>query len=257
LGLRHSTALGTLDIDTGLLGEGAPPAAADETVTWCSGLPARWRDGWPAPSPDNWRRKVQLGAKRGVDIVLAGAALALLAAPMAAVALAIRLTSPGPILFRQERLGQHGRPFTLYKFRTLHFACEDRSGLTQPVDGDGRVTGVGRWLRRRSLDELPQLINVLKGEMSLVGPRPHVAGMRAAGMDYRELVPWYDARHQVKPGLSGWAQANGYRGPTTDAGAARARIAHNIAYIQNFSLWLDAKIIWRTLRNEILRGTGS
>ena len=166
MGLRHSTVLDTLDIGTGLLGEAAPPAAVDATVTWCSGLPARWRDGWPVPPPDTWQRRVQLGAKRGVDIVLAGAALALLALPMAAVALAIRLTSPGPILFRQERLGRYGRPFTLFKFRTLHVACEDRSGLTQPVAGDGRTTCVGR-LRRRSLDELPQLINVLKGEMSL------------------------------------------------------------------------------------------
>ncbi|HEY0920733.1 sugar transferase [Devosia sp.] len=257
--LRHSTVLDTLDIGIGLLGE-APQAAAatgDDTVTWCSGLPARWRDGWPAPAPDGWRRRMQLIAKRGVDIALAGGALLALALPMAAVALAIRLTSPGPVLFRQERLGHHGRPFTLYKFRTLHVEAEDRSGLCQPVDGDGRVTRIGAWLRRRSLDELPQLINVLKGEMSLVGPRPHVAGMRAAGMDYRDLVPWYDARHQMKPGLSGWAQANGYRGPTDDAGAARARIAHNIAYIQNFSLVLDVVIICRTLKNEILRGTGS
>jgi lipopolysaccharide/colanic/teichoic acid biosynthesis glycosyltransferase len=118
------------------------------------------------------------------------------------------------------------------------------------------VTPVGRFLRRTSLDELPQLVNVIVGDMSLVGPRPHVEGMLAAGVDYAELVPYYNLRHVMRPGLSGWAQANGLRGPTDSAEAARARIDHDVAYIQNFSIWLDLKIIWLTLVKEFVTGSG-
>jgi lipopolysaccharide/colanic/teichoic acid biosynthesis glycosyltransferase len=118
------------------------------------------------------------------------------------------------------------------------------------------VTAVGRFIRRTSIDELPQLINVLRGEMSLVGPRPHVAGMKAAGMPYRTLVPYYDARLAMPPGLTGWAQANGYRGMTTDAASAIARVDHDIAYVQNFSVWMDIKIIGKTIVGEFMTGSG-
>jgi lipopolysaccharide/colanic/teichoic acid biosynthesis glycosyltransferase len=144
----------------------------------------------------------------------------------------------------------------MLKFRTMYDDHADPTGQAQTRPDDERITPVGRLLRRTSIDELPQLINVITGDMSLVGPRPHVAGMLAAGIDYAELVPYYNLRHTMRPGLSGWAQANGLRGPTDSAEIARARIDHDIAYIQNFSIWLDLKIIWLTLVKEFVTGSG-
>jgi lipopolysaccharide/colanic/teichoic acid biosynthesis glycosyltransferase len=144
----------------------------------------------------------------------------------------------------------------MLKFRTMFVDAGDASGIVQTTANDSRVTPLGRFLRAKSIDELPQLFNVLVGDMSIVGPRPHVEGMLAGGRPYEELVPYYRLRHHMRPGLSGWAQANGLRGPTTDAAVAKARIDHDLAYIQNFSLMLDAEIIVLTIKREFFTGTG-
>lgn len=207
----------------------------------------------------SWSRRdpLRLAVKRGMDLVLAGLALFLLLPLLLMVAIAIRVTSPGPALFVQWRPGRGGRLFPMLKFRTMHIHLADASGVRQTVDGDRRVTRFGAWLRRTSVDELPQLLNILAGHMSLVGPRPHPAGMLAAGKPYEALVPYYHLRLDVRPGLSGWAQVNSYRGPTSDAADAIARIEHDLAYIQNFSLRLDIRIIIETIHREFMSGTGS
>lgn len=205
----------------------------------------------PAP-----RNRLFHFSKRATDIVLAAGALTLLLPLLLIVAAGIKLTSAGPVLFAQRRVGYMKRPFTILKFRT--FRCEetDPTGVAQTRANDARLTPFGAMLRRTSIDELPQLLNVLRGDMSLVGPRPHVEGMFAAGVDYRELVPGYDLRCLVKPGLTGWAQANGFRGPTTSSAEAIDRIHHDFAYLQQPSLRLDLKIILMTAKREFLTGNG-
>lgn len=224
--------------------------------TWNSGLPLTFRNGQPVTPEATLARSAKLGLKRAFDIVLTLAVLIVFAPVLLGVAFAIRVSSPGPVLFRQMREGLNGEPISVYKFRTMFIDRCDISGVTQTTSDDPRITRMGRFLRRTSIDELPQLFNVLKGEMSLIGPRPHAFGMLAAGVPYDRLVPYYAARQAMKPGISGWAQANGYRGPTHDAEKAWARIDHDLAYIENFSLLLDIKIIWMTLRREFLSGTG-
>jgi lipopolysaccharide/colanic/teichoic acid biosynthesis glycosyltransferase len=221
-----------------------------------SGLPYRWCGAAPVIPELTPARRRALALKRLLDIVLAAIALVVLSPLLLAIFFAIRLSGPGPALFRQVRAGRGDRPFTLLKFRTMFPDRGDHTGIAQTIAGDDRVTRVGALLRRTSLDELPQLWNVLRGEMSLVGPRAHVFGMRAGGMEYERLVPYYALRHAMPPGISGWAQVNRLRGPTEDAARARARIDHDIAYIQNFSVWLDIRIIWLTLWREFVAGTG-
>jgi lipopolysaccharide/colanic/teichoic acid biosynthesis glycosyltransferase len=199
---------------------------------------------------------VSSSTKRLIDIAGAGAALLFLAPLFVAVAIAIKRESPGPVFFVQPRYGRRNRLFRVYKFRTMHTAASDRSGVRQTVAGDPRITRLGRILRLTSFDELPQLINVLKGEMSLVGPRPHVPGMLAGGILYEDLVPYYFQRHTVRPGLTGLAQANGCRGETTDPRTAITRVDYDLDYIENWSVWLDCKIILRTIRREFLSGSG-
>jgi exopolysaccharide biosynthesis polyprenyl glycosylphosphotransferase len=194
--------------------------------------------------------------KRLVDVVLSGLGLIALLPLLAIVAVLIKLESPGPVFFRQKREGVHGRLFSVYKFRSMRTELGDASGVAQTVSGDPRVTPIGRFIRRTSIDELPQLINVLVGDMSLVGPRPHVPGMLAGGTSYRDLVPYYDDRHRVRPGITGWAQVNGLRGSTVDGRAATARIDYDLAYIDNWSLGLDLKILFLTVWREFTRGTG-
>jgi putative colanic acid biosynthesis UDP-glucose lipid carrier transferase len=180
--------------------------------------------------------------KRAEDLLIGFGALALAALPMALIALGIKATSRGPVLFKQTRYGLDARPFTIYKFRTMT-VCEDDDDLTQATPNDPRVTRIGATLRRLSLDELPQVFNVLGGSMSLVGPRPHAA---AHNEYYRKLISGYMTRHKVRPGITGWAQANGWRGETEDFEKMRARVEYDLWYIRNWSLSLDLRILVMT-----------
>lgn len=188
--------------------------------------------------------RLQCGIKRGLDIALSGIALMALAPLLLLIAAAIRLESSGPVLFRQRRLGRYGRPFTILKFRTMQVE-EEGPDLKQATRDDPRVTRVGRILRRSSLDELPQLLNVLRGEMSLVGPRPHAV---VHDRQFAQLVEHYEVRQYAKPGITGWAQANGLRGETSSHDRVRRRIEYDHYYVRNASLWLDLKILLLTLR---------
>ncbi|MHA6297971.1 sugar transferase [Devosia sp. CAU 1758] len=201
-------------------------------------------------------RSFNLTLKRVIDIVGAVAGLTLLAPLLIIVALVIKATSPGPVFFRQDREGLDGKSFQVLKFRSMRVDSCDISGIAQTVQNDARLTPVGRFIRKTSIDELPQLVNVLVGDMSLVGPRPHVPGMLAGGQAYRDLVPYYGDRLAMRPGITGWAQANGLRGPTHDNRLARERVDHDLAYIQNFSIWLDMNILVRTLVREFVTGSG-
>lgn len=225
-----------------------------ERVSWHSGLPVHWGR---KPDLSDPALRANLALKRLLDIVGALMGLIALAPLLMFVAIAIKVTSPGPVFFRQAREGLDGRMFEALKFRSMRIESCDLSGVAQTQDNDPRVTPVGRFIRRTSIDELPQLINVLVGDMSLVGPRPHVAGMMAGGQLYRELVPYYDDRLAMAPGITGWAQANGFRGSTRDRRMARERVDHDLAYIQNFSVWLDLKIIARTVVREFFTGSGN
>ena len=162
------------------------------------------------------------------DIILAILFLSLVALPMALVAVAIKLDSPGPIFFRQPRVGLNGRIFRIWKFRTMHAGATDIDGSQLTTRYDPRVTRVGAWLRRWSIDEIPQLFNVLVGEMSVVGPRPHAIKANVGDRLYDEIVPGYSHRHSVKPGITGWAQINGWRGETTTVQQIEQRVAHDM-----------------------------
>jgi Undecaprenyl-phosphate glucose phosphotransferase len=185
----------------------------------------------------------EVAAKRTFDLVAAAAALVALAPVLLLIAAAIRLESPGPVLFRQRRFGFNQRAFRIVKFRTMR-VLEDGPDIRQVGPGDDRLTGLGRLLRRFNLDELPQLINVVAGDMSLVGPRPHAV---AHDLSYERRIALYARRHNVKPGITGWAQVNGWRGPTRDDAAMRARVEHDLWYIDNWSFLLDLKILLLTL----------
>ncbi|MDO9713369.1 exopolysaccharide biosynthesis polyprenyl glycosylphosphotransferase [Paracraurococcus lichenis] len=185
--------------------------------------------------------------KAAEDYMLATAALVVAAVPMLLIAIAIRLDSRGPVLFRQQRVGLRNRPFWILKFRTLHHDVADYDGSCQVTAGDLRVTKLGSLLRRTSLDELPQLINVVRGDMSFVGPRPHALGTLAGGRSFEELSPHYAARHRVKPGLTGLAQVRGWRGPTDTEEKLLGRLQSDMEYIENWSLFLDVLIVVRTI----------
>ncbi|HUO53992.1 MAG TPA: exopolysaccharide biosynthesis polyprenyl glycosylphosphotransferase [Rhodoblastus sp.] len=185
-------------------------------------------------------------AKRLQDVTIAGAALVLFAPILLLVALAVRLDSRGPVLFRQKRVGFNGRAFEVLKFRSMFQDAADAGASRQTARNDARVTRVGRFIRRASLDELPQLINVLRGDMSIVGPRPHALATRANGLELRQITEQYAARHRVKPGITGLAQVNGYRGELDSAEKLIRRVDFDLAYIENWSSWLDFKIILRT-----------
>ena len=186
--------------------------------------------------------------KQACDLVLATAALIVLSPLMALTALAIKLDSPGSVIFRQRRTGFDGHAFSIYKFRTMS-VLEDGALIAQARRNDPRVTRVGHILRRSSIDELPQLFNVIKGDMSLVGPRPHAV---AHDGQYRGLISSYAFRHHVKPGITGWAQVNGQRGETRRIEDMESRVELDLWYINNWSLMLDFRILWRTCF-EIMR----
>lgn len=181
-------------------------------------------------------------AKRGLDIAVASLALVLLAPLLAAVALAVRMESRGPALFRQTRIGFSGRRFQIYKFRSMTVQ-DDGPVVRQATRDDKRVTRIGRILRRTSIDELPQLLNVLRGEMSLVGPRPHAL---AHDDQYTQMIGHYAYRHHVKPGITGLAQINKCRGETETVDKMERRVTYDIQYINRWSIWLDLKIIFVT-----------
>jgi len=185
--------------------------------------------------------------KRIEDVVIASLCLLITLPLMLVIALAIKLDSRGPVLFRQKRLGANNLPFDLLKFRSMYVEQTDLLGCQLTRSGDPRITWVGRFLRMTSLDELPQLINVVKGEMSLVGPRPHPLAASAAGVAYARAIGDYPIRHRVKPGITGWAQVNGWRGETTTIEQIRRRVEHDLYYIENWSLGLDLLILGRTV----------
>jgi lipopolysaccharide/colanic/teichoic acid biosynthesis glycosyltransferase len=193
--------------------------------------------------------------KRLFDIGVSSAALLFLAPLLILIAVVIKATSPGPVLFFQHRYGYRNRRFKIYKFRSMRSDSCD-GGTRQAVKGDSRVTWIGGILRKTSLDEIPQLFNVIKGDMSLVGPRPHVPGMLAADMLYEDLVPYYFQRHTARPGITGLAQVSGCRGSTVEAGRAISRIDYDLDYIERWSLAMDVMIILRTVRKEFLSGSG-
>lgn len=207
-------------------------------------------------APELEPRGAQLFIKRLVDVAGAGIGLVLLLPALLLIAALIRIESKGSPVFRQRRTGLNGAPFDILKFRSM-YADGDGCSRTARLDDEGRITRVGRFLRKTNLDELPQLWNVLVGDMSLVGPRPHVPDMMAAGRPYDALVAGYNHRHLMRPGLTGLAQARGLRGPTANRWNAARRILCDIEYIRCFSLALDARIIARTIANEIKGGTGS
>src|SRR3954447_20953975 len=188
-------------------------------------------------------------AKRCIDAIAAGVALTAVLPLLAIVAIAIKIDSPGPVLFRQQRCGFNGRYFQIFKFRTMS-VIEDGPSIVQAQFADKRVTRVGKWLRRTSIDELPQLLNVLNGNMCLVGPRPHAL---AHDNEFDKIVRNYAFRRRVKPGLTGWAQINGCRGPTPTPASVERRVEYDLWYIDNWSLWLDLKILLLT-PIELLRG---
>lgn len=177
--------------------------------------------------------------KQGMDRSLAGITLVLLVPFFAVIAMAIRLESPGPAIFLQTRVGFNGRPFRIYKFRTMS-TMDDGPVVVQATKGDERITHLGGLLRKLSIDEVPQLLNVLRGEMSLVGPRPHA---QAHDNEYDRLIATYAIRHKMKPGITGWAQVNGFRGETTEIEMMQQRVESDLWYIEYWSLWLDIRIL--------------
>jgi len=181
--------------------------------------------------------------KRVSDIVLASAILALISPLMLAIAIGVKLSSPGPVLFKQRRYGLDGREIVVYKFRTMR-VLEDGTVIRQATRDDPRVTRFGAFLRACSLDELPQFVNVLQGRMSVVGPRPHAI---AHNEMYRKLIRRYMIRHKVKPGITGLAQVNGLRGETSSLDKMQMRIEYDLAYLRRWSLLLDLQIVLKTI----------
>ena len=180
--------------------------------------------------------------KRAFDVAFASITLLLTWPVLLAIALAIKLSSPGPVLFKQRRYGLNGEEILIYKFRSMT-VCEDGCEVAQATQRDCRVTRLGAFLRRSSFDELPQILNVLEGKMSFVGPRPHAV---AHNETYRKLINGYMIRHKVRPGITGWAQVNGLRGETSTIDKMRLRVQYDLDYLKNWSLWLDLKIIAKT-----------
>ncbi len=194
------------------------------------------------------------GLAKSIEDFIIGAVCLLIFAPlMALIALAISLDSRGPVFFVQDRFGFNNRTVRVLKFRTMHVESSDPSGAQRTVPNDPRVTRVGYVLRTLSLDELPQLFNVLRGDMSLVGPRPHAIAMRAGDQLYHDAVTEYFHRHRVRPGMTGWAQVHGLRGEIDTVEKARHRVAYDLYYIDHWSLWLDLKILVMTVRVLLFR----
>jgi putative colanic acid biosynthesis UDP-glucose lipid carrier transferase len=190
--------------------------------------------------------------KRGSDIALSILILLLISPLLIVISLAVKMTSPGPVIFKQRRYGLDGAEILVYKFRSMT-VCEDGGSIRQAQKGDNRITPLGAFLRRTSLDELPQFLNVLQGRMSIVGPRPHAVAHNEL---YRKIIKGYMVRHKVRPGITGWAQVNGYRGETETVEKMRSRVEYDLDYLRNWSLRLDLYIIAKTVL-IVLRGQSS
>jgi len=187
--------------------------------------------------------RLELMEKRAFDVLLASVAVLVLTPLLLLVAVLIKLDSPGPVFFLQRRFGFNQEPFQIIKFRSMR-TLEDGEAIRQAQKDDPRVTRVGFWLRRWNIDEIPQLFNVIRGEMSLVGPRPHAL---SHDQEYERRISAYARRHNVKPGITGWAQIHGLRGETDTDAKMRARVDHDLYYIDNWSMWLDLQILVRTV----------
>lgn len=181
--------------------------------------------------------------KRIEDVVVSSIILAFLAIPMLCIAAAVKLTSPGPAIFKQKRYGLDGKEITVYKFRSMS-TQDNGPEVKQATKNDPRVTKLGAFLRKTSLDELPQFINVLQGRMSIVGPRPHAV---AHNEQYRKLITGYMLRHKIRPGITGWAQVNGLRGETETVNKMAKRVEYDLDYMHRWSVWFDLKIILKTV----------
>lgn len=190
--------------------------------------------------------------KQALDYVLATLAVVVLAPLLLLIALMVKLESPGPVFFRQPRRGWNNEIFTVLKFRSMYTHLSDIDAKRQTSRNDPRVTRVGKWLRRLSFDELPQLFNVLRGEMSLVGPRPHAPNMQVEGQLLNIASNDYLLRYSVKPGITGWAQVNGVRGEVTRREELRRRIDYDLDYIRRWSIWFDIKILALTVTREFI-----
>ena len=201
-----------------------------------NGLPAFGLIGEPMSGLNSW-------VKRAEDVIGASIILSFIAIPMLLIAIGVKLTSRGPIIFKQHRYGLDGRAIQVYKFRSMT-VCENNDVVTQATKNDMRITPFGGFLRKTSLDELPQFINVLQGRMSIVGPRPHAV---AHNEEYRVQIPGYMRRHKIKPGITGWAQVNGWRGETDTLEKMEKRIEHDLHYIHHWTIWWDVKIIIKTV----------
>ena len=214
-------------------------------LEWAPLVPQPAQLGRTGPRPlAGWQGTM----KRGLDIAFAILLLLLHALPMMLVAVLIKLDSPGPVLFRQQRIGLHNRPFALLKFRTMrHDRSARDADLRQATPHDPRVTRIGALLRQTSWDELPQLFNVLRGEMSLVGPRPHAPGTCAGSTPFEQVTRRYAMRHRVRPGMTGLAQVRGWRGPTATHEQLLRRLASDLEYIEAWSLGMDMLILARTI----------
>lgn len=209
----------------------------DHAMVEVVGLPTISLSATPVSPPQMWPKLI-------FDRLFALAALIALAPLFIVLGIAVKLSSPGPVFFTQVRKGADGRPFAIYKFRSMTVHREAQGQLTQACKGDARITKLGAFLRRTSLDELPQFFNVLLGQMSVVGPRPHALEHDDL---YKDLVYGYMSRYRIKPGITGWAQVNGYRGATTKVEKMETRVKFDLFYLQNWSFWFDMRIVLATI----------
>lgn len=242
---RVRSALQALPVDFMIISEIDPAVGVLVDVLSCGKRSLYVVDRYPLREWNGFFKWLQ-------DKVLAIVALILVWPVLMVLVIAIRLESPGPVLFRQKRFGINNQPITVFKFRTMYHNQCDPSGARRTIKGDPRVTKIGRLLRRSSLDELPQLFNVVLGEMSMVGPRAHPIEMKVQDQYYHEVVGAYSARHRVKPGITGLAQVNGLRGEVDTMEKAILRVKYDLEYIQRYSLWLDMKILLLTVTRSII-----
>ena len=228
-----------LPVDIRVSGQAAALKLSPRAYTYLGDLPLLSLFDRPLNSWDQFMKDT-------LDRVIALAAIVVLSPVMLIVALAVRMESKGPVIFRQNRFGFNNELVQVFKFRSMYTDMSDASASKLVTKGDPRVTKVGRIIRKTSLDELPQLINVLQGQLSLVGPRPHATQAKAAGTLYDEVIDGYFARHKVKPGITGWAQINGWRGETDTYEKLEQRVKHDLDYIDRWSLGLDLYILVKT-----------